>query len=72
MPEVSDLTAREELPKAGMITGVKSYQGSRLGRCGWITSFLGKKSKGLVYCLVISNKEVPTKWEDALLQRITQ
>ena len=28
------------MPKAGLVTGVKSYQGSRTGRCGWNTSFL--------------------------------
>ena len=37
------LSRGRELPKAGPITGVKSYQGSRIGRCGWITSFLRKK-----------------------------
>ena len=45
MPEASDLTEREELSKAGSITGGKSEQGSRIGRCGWITSFLRKSSK---------------------------
>src|SRR5699024_12690803 len=29
-----------QLPKVGPMIGVKSYQGSRIGRCGWITSFL--------------------------------
>ena len=53
MPEVSDPTERRELPKVGPITGVKSEQGSRIGRGGWITSFLRKKSKGCFYCLVI-------------------
>ena len=43
MPEVSDPTARRELPKAGKITGVKSYEGGSIGRCGWITSVLRKK-----------------------------
>ena len=42
MPEVSDPTVRKELPKVEPVTGVKSYQGSRIGRCGWITSFLRK------------------------------
>ena len=46
MPEVSDLTEREELPKAGLVPRVKSEQGSRIGSCGWITSVLRKKSKG--------------------------
>ena len=45
MPEASDLTERKELSKAGSITGVKSKQGSRIGRCGWITSFLRKSSR---------------------------
>ena len=40
MPEVVTLTARRGVPKAGLVTGVKSEQGSRTGRCGWITSFL--------------------------------
>src|SRR3954470_23568961 len=31
-----------EPSKVGLVTGVKSYQVSRTGRCGWITSFLGK------------------------------
>ncbi len=31
-----------EPSKVGLVTGVKSEQGSRTGRCGWITSFLGK------------------------------
>ena len=26
------------------VRGVKSYQGSRTGTCGWITSFLGSKT----------------------------
>ena len=29
-----------ELPKVGSVIGVKSKQGSRTGRSGWITSFL--------------------------------
>src|SRR4029079_12083046 len=29
-----------ELSKVGSATGVESEQGSRTGRCGWITSFL--------------------------------
>src|SRR5699024_7430920 len=29
-----------ELSKVGSAIGTKSYQGSRTGRCGWITSFL--------------------------------
>ncbi len=28
------------------MTGVKSYPGSRIGRCGWITSFLRESSRG--------------------------
>ena len=31
------------LPKAKSMTGVKSEQGSRIGRCGWITSFLRRR-----------------------------
>ena len=46
MPKVRDSTFGRERPKAGLVTGVKSSQGSRIGRCGWITSFLRKKSKG--------------------------
>ncbi len=55
-PEVSDPTARRELPKVGPITGVKSLQGSRIGRCGWITSFLRKKEVRIeeVFCFVMS------------------
>ena len=45
MPEVCDSTVRREQPKAGLITGVKSQQASRIGRCGWITSFLRKSSR---------------------------
>src|SRR5688572_28727280 len=29
-----------EVPTLGSVTGTKSYQGSRRGTCGWITSFL--------------------------------
>src|SRR5699024_6271768 len=29
-----------ELSKVGSVIGTKSQQGSRTGRCGWITSFL--------------------------------
>src|SRR5699024_10357166 len=29
-----------QLPKVGPMIGVKSSPGSRIGRCGWITSFL--------------------------------
>jgi hypothetical protein len=29
----------------GLAIGVKSSQGSRTGRCGWITSFLGSLKK---------------------------
>ena len=31
---------RRKPPTVGAMIGVKSYQGSRIGRCGWITSFL--------------------------------
>ncbi len=59
-PDVSSLTDRKELPLVGLITGEQSEQGSRLGRCGWITSFLriemllseGRRSK-VVYCLIM-------------------
>ena len=44
MPEVVTLTARRGVPKAGLVTGVKSKQGSRTGRCGWNTSFLETKT----------------------------
>src|SRR6218665_86810 len=44
LPEVVSLTARRATTTAGLVTGVKSEQGSRIGRCGWITSFLEKDS----------------------------
>src|SRR5690625_1658228 len=31
---------RRQPPKVGPMIAVKSYQGSRIGRCGWIASFL--------------------------------
>jgi hypothetical protein len=30
------------MPKAGLVTGMKSSQGSRTGRWGWISSFSGR------------------------------
>ena len=63
MPEVGDLTARKEPPKAGLITGVKSYQGSRIGRCGWITSFLRKISRG---CFVVKLSRIANKFKEVL------
>ena len=40
----------------GLAIGTKSEQGSRTGRCGWITSFLGSpffgdKQRGLLGCV---------------------
>ena len=57
-PEVSDLTVRKELPKVKPATGVKSYQGSRIGRCGWITSFLREKIKGNFCCQVLREQRI--------------
>ena len=34
-------------PKVGGMIGVKSEQGIRTGRCGWITSFLGSNDANL-------------------------
>jgi hypothetical protein len=34
-------------PKVKPVTGAKSKQGSRIGRCGWITSFLRSSGLGL-------------------------
>ena len=48
MPEVGDPTVRREPPKAGLVTGVKSEQGSRIGRCGWITSFLREEVRACI------------------------
>ena len=54
MPEACDPTARREQSKVEPVTGEKSEPGSRIGRCGWITSFLRKnKYRDVFYCLVI-------------------
>src|ERR1700752_856141 len=34
-----------EPSKVGLVIGVKREQGSRTGRCGWITSFLGSSAR---------------------------
>src|ERR1700678_1838499 len=39
-PAAGGPTLGREPSKVGLVLGVKSYQGSRTGRCGWITSFL--------------------------------
>ena len=44
-PETGEVTVRSQPAKVRSMTGVKSSQGSRIGRCGWITSFLGSKPK---------------------------
>ena len=54
-PEAGDLTERKEPSKVGPITGVKSKQGSRIGRSGWITSFLRKiMSRELCFTVELS------------------
>src|SRR5699024_10766085 len=39
-----------ELSKVGSAIGTKSEQGSRTGRCGWITSFLRSLYIFVAYC----------------------
>ncbi|MBO7618750.1 MAG: hypothetical protein J6T22_16310, partial [Bacteroidales bacterium] len=36
---------RKERPKVKLITGAKSYQGSRTGSCGWNTSCLDRSRR---------------------------
>src|SRR5947208_10897570 len=43
VPENGGPTARGKPSKVNSVTGAKSYQGSRRGTCGWITSFLERR-----------------------------
>ena len=46
-----------EASKVWRVRGVKSSQGSRTGRCGWITSFLGSISRRHIFSVAASGPQ---------------
>src|SRR5512143_3565179 len=51
-----------QAPKEWLVTGVKSYQGSRRGTCGWITSFL-RSVEGILGCHATNPRSAPSSFE---------